>query len=229
VREIGLYGLSGISSLSIPRTKVLLDSLVSTKNFLDTFLTIPLDRLIGLTSAQWSLLQYSILLVATVSVSAQSPMWNIGLARSVIKLEVYLDALFASVKTVSSSISMVEGHDNWYDGLLKRWEAIKIPYMVAVQQSRPDMTMPTSVAQLGTPQDVDALSCEIPDAQAWQGPGQCQAPETVFAPFELLDFPNIGSWMFPTTESSTDGTFLSASHLSEGSLNGTGTFLSFPR
>jgi hypothetical protein len=222
VREIGLYGLSGSSSLSTARVEVLLDGLVSTKNFLDTFLKIPPDRLVGLTSAQWSLLHYSILLVAAVSVSAQTPIWNIGLARSIIKLEVYLDAVSASVKKVASSMSVEDGHNSWYEGLLRRLEAIKISYMMALPRSRADMTMPTAVAQSRTLQDMDVLSCQIPDAQAWQDPGQCQALEAIFAPmagFELLDFPNIDSWMLPTAEPSTDGIFLSARHLSGGSLN----------
>jgi len=207
VREIGLYGLSRSPHLSIPRITILLDSLMHTKNYLDTFLTIPLNRLASFTSTQWSLLHYSILLVTTVSLSTQTPVWNIGAARSIIKLETYLDAVSARLRELSSSMSSVEGLSDWYGGLLIRWDSIKTRYLMALQRSQPEMNTQTSPVPAGAPQHMEVLSSQIPSTQAWLGSSQYQVTDSAYVPmagFELLDFANnVGSWMLPNVDPSS--------------------------
>lgn len=117
-REIGLYGISKISTPSMPRVTILLDSLMHVTNYLDTLLTIPISGFASLTSAEWSLINYAILLTMNISVGIQSPIWNIEVARSTIKLEIYIDALSVRLKELSSTVVSADGLTNWYAGLL---------------------------------------------------------------------------------------------------------------
>ncbi|KIX04423.1 uncharacterized protein Z518_05291 [Rhinocladiella mackenziei CBS 650.93] len=200
VREIGLHGISRNLELSVSRIAILLDSLTHAKSYLDTFLTIPVDRLAGFTSTQWTLLHYSMLLVTNISLVAQTPVWNIETARSIIKLEMYIDVVSIRLRELSSRITPVEGRSNWYGGLLLRWEAMRTRYLMGLQQrQQPEMDTQSSPVQTGGSQTMGVLSYQTLTPHVWLGPYPYQATDGGFIPapgFELLDFEsNFGSWV----------------------------------
>lgn len=185
--------------MSVFRIRVIVDSLKSTKDFFDTFLAIPPADLVTLPSTHWALLGYSILLAATMSLSTQTPGWNIKMACSVIKLDTYIDAMSVHVQDLSS-IHSLETSKNWYRTLLTRWTAIKASYLAALQQAQPATTntmapTPAPEAQLAPYQviqrmDVRDLQSEtrpLPMADGFLNPG---------GGLELFDFAaSVGSWM----------------------------------
>ncbi|KAH8820246.1 hypothetical protein F5884DRAFT_40825 [Xylogone sp. PMI_703] len=192
-REIGLQGVSRTGSLSIPRVKILLDALMSTKSYLDMFLAIPLGKLAHLPAVHWSLFNYSILLAANISLVSQGLAWNLGTARSIIKLEMYLDSASMLVKELSSSISPAGEQQNWYDCLLKRWEVVRTSYMIALHRSRVEITISTSVSPPETLQDANFMNFSVQNGQDRINSGQFQNPDNMFpliGGFEPLCFPN---------------------------------------
>lgn len=154
-----------------------------------------------LTATHWAFLNYCILFVANVSLASQGPVWNLGAARSIIKLEVYLDIVSAIVKKLSSSVNPPGGPSNWYESLLRRWEAIKGAYMMAYQRSRLEVASSASAAQSEIPPDIEAINIPIQGNQTWQCDTNLHSSDGIFqsvADFELLDFPcDFGPWVSP--------------------------------
>ncbi|KAF5252548.1 hypothetical protein FANTH_2442 [Fusarium anthophilum] len=110
-------------------------NLVTQDRYFDTFLAIHPEEIPSLPSSHWALLSYSILLTAAVSLSKQTPGWSIESARSVIKLEMYIDAISLRVRDLSSEMGSSEHLRNWYGDALGGWEAIKMRYVAAGQES----------------------------------------------------------------------------------------------
>ncbi|KAF5644108.1 multidrug resistance [Fusarium sp. NRRL 52700] len=108
-------------------------SLIQDRCF-DTFLAIPPEDIPSLPSSHWALLGYSILLTAAVSLSMQTPGWSIESARSVIRLEMYIDAISLRVRDLSLEMCSSEHLRNWYGDAMGGWEAIKMRYLAAVQE-----------------------------------------------------------------------------------------------
>ncbi|EFX02789.1 c6 zinc finger domain containing protein [Grosmannia clavigera kw1407] len=215
VREVSLSGMSRSTDMSVFRIRIIMDSLKSTKEFLDTFLAIPLADLISLPSTHWALLGYSILLAATMSLSIQTPGWNIKMARSIIKLDAYIDALSVHIHDLSSRIQVLETAKDWYKSLLTRWAAIKSSYIATLHQTQPEMNTPAAAAS--STSAAESQLTQYPAEQRMdiqQEPPQSPAPAdirhearplpmsdsflTSGGGLELFDFTaNVGSWMVP--------------------------------
>ncbi|KAK5451472.1 hypothetical protein LTS15_008237 [Exophiala xenobiotica] len=212
-REIGLSGMSRDSGLSLPRIRILVDSLVSTKTYLDVFLSIPDERLASLSATQWVLLLYSFLLATTASLSVDTSEWNIQTARSIIRLEEYLEALSGRVKVLSSQISPIKSLFDWYGSLIARLEAMKYRYLAALEQAQDQtqtqtQTTTTSASILTdmTTQSTMVLTTQVAPAQSWWDGSQSQmGDEDAFMPvagFDLLNFAsNAGSWTMTMSDS----------------------------
>jgi uncharacterized protein YeaO (DUF488 family) len=89
-----------------------------------------------LSATQWLLLLYSFLLATTASLSIDTSEWNIQTARSIIRLEEYLEALSGRVKVLSSQMSPVKSLFDWYGSLMARWDAMKYRYLAALEQAQ---------------------------------------------------------------------------------------------
>lgn len=218
VREIGLSGLSrSPGGLSILRLRLYIDSLTNAKNYLDTFLTIPLDRLASLPSAQWALLNYCILFVAAVSLLSthDAPEWTVDAAHSIINFDSYLDAVCLRVRELADQMYPVESLSDWYGSLLMRWDAIKARYLTALREQRVGQDAgngngnehaqdPQSLQQPPPQQDMDGGQ-----QQQWLELSQYPMADGAFVPmagFELLDFANnVGSWMLPNADPVAQG------------------------
>ncbi|KAM0084129.1 hypothetical protein ACKRZS_003674 [Fusarium odoratissimum] len=135
VRELCLSGMTRSTDFSMARIRILVDALLSTKGYFDTFLTIPPENISSLPSTHWALLGYSILLTASISLSIQTQGWNIESARSIIKLDTYIDAISLRVKDLSLEMGSSEHLRNWYGDALAGWEAVKMRYLAAGQES----------------------------------------------------------------------------------------------
>lgn len=134
-REIGLSGISWNSSLSLSHVRILVDSLESTRTYLDMFLEIPDSRLPSLSATQWTLLHYSFMLATTASLCIDTTEWNVQIARSIIKVENYFEIMTKRVQTVASQMASVDGLFDWFGSIIVRWEAMKARYVAAVKQS----------------------------------------------------------------------------------------------
>ncbi|KAK5266101.1 hypothetical protein LTR99_008098 [Exophiala xenobiotica] len=214
-REIGPSGMSRDSRLSLPRIRILVDSLVSTKTYLDVFLSIPDERLPSLSATQWVLLLYSFLLATTASLSIDTSEWNIQTARSIIRLEEYLEALSGRVKVLSSQMSPVKSLFDWYGSLMARWDAMKYRYLAALEQAQDHTQTQTTSASIltdsMTTQSIMDLTAQVaaPDPpQSWWDGSQAQSQmgdDDAFMPvagFDLLNFAsNAGSWMMTMSDS----------------------------
>ena len=197
-REIGLCSLSMGPPLSLTRTKILLECLMHTKNYLDTFLTISHRELASLSSINWAMLHYALLLTATVSTAIKSTIWNTDGDRTVIKLDTYIDALSARLLGLSSKMTLCGTLLDWYGTLLVRWDGIKNDYVASKQgrsttQSSCSPEQPSATRQVTTAQD------QLPTSQSMLSNYRYATNDGTFttAPeFELLDFEsNVGSWM----------------------------------
>ncbi|VTT64162.1 unnamed protein product [Fusarium fujikuroi] len=135
VRELCLSGMARNTDFSMARIRILMDALTSTKGYFDTFLAIPPEIIPSLPSTHWALLSYSILLTASISLSIQTQGWSIQSARSIIKLDEYIDAISHRVKELSLEMGSSEHLRNWYGDALGGWEAIKMRYLAACQES----------------------------------------------------------------------------------------------
>ncbi|KIW49844.1 hypothetical protein, variant 1 [Exophiala xenobiotica] len=214
-REIGLSGMSRDSRLSLPRIRILVDSLVSTKTYLDVFLRIPDDRLASLSATQWVLLLYSFLLATTASLSIDTTEWNILTTRSIIKLEEYLEALSTRVKALSSQMSPVKSLFDWYGSLIARWEAMKYRYLAALEQAQAQaraaaetQTKTTASILTDMTQSMGSTT-QIAPLPSWWDDSESQSQigdhADAFIPvagFDLLNFAsNAGSWMMTMSDS----------------------------
>ena len=215
IREVSLSGMSRSPDLSLFRIRVIMDSLLSTKNYFDTFLAIPLCRIPGLPSIHWALLGYTILLAATMSLSIQTPEWNITTAHTIIQLEDYLEAICSRVRDLSSETSPSETLADWYANLVESWGNIKSRYLAALQQqSETGAEAPSTDSQPATSQHTEsndqAFAPHVPaSAQCWMDPCQPHPTDNTFrysGGFELFDcMANTGSWLFPDFEFSQRG------------------------
>ncbi|RBQ69679.1 hypothetical protein FVER14953_20911 [Fusarium verticillioides] len=134
VRESCLSGMR-TTEFSMAFIRILMDTLTSTKTYFDTFLTIPPESLPSLSSTHWASLGYCILLAASISLSLQTRALSIESARSVIKLDAYIDAISVRVKDLSLEMGAPEHLRNWYADALVSWEAIKMRYLAVYQES----------------------------------------------------------------------------------------------
>ncbi|KAF5714486.1 hypothetical protein FMUND_7401 [Fusarium mundagurra] len=134
VRESCLSGMRK-TEFSMAFIRILMDTLTSTKAYFDTFLAIPPESLPSLSSTHWASLAYSILLVASISLSLQTRAWSIESARSVIELDTYIDAISVRVEDLSLEMGAPEHVRNWYTDALASWEAIKTRYLAVCQES----------------------------------------------------------------------------------------------
>ncbi len=207
--------MSRDSRLSLPRIRILVDSLVSTKTYLDVFLRIPDDRLASLSATQWVLLLYSFLLATTASLSIDTTEWNILTTRSIIKLEEYLEALSTRVKALSSQMSPVKSLFDWYGSLIARWEAMKYRYLAALEQAQAQaraaaetQTKTTASILTDMTQSMGSTT-QIAPLPSWWDDSESQSQigdhADAFIPvagFDLLNFAsNAGSWMMTMSDS----------------------------
>ncbi len=135
MREVSLSGISRNTDISVFRIRVIVDALENIRRHFDAFLALPQDRRAHLPAAHWVLLGYAVLLAATMSSSMHTPRWSVVLARAIIKLDVYIDALSASARQMSAMITPSHTVKDWFATLLVRWDAIKAGYMAALEQA----------------------------------------------------------------------------------------------
>lgn len=207
-REIGLSGISWNSGLSLSRVRILVDSLVSTKTYLDMFLKIPDDRLPSLSATQWTLLHYSFMLATSTSLCIDTAEWNVQIARSIIKVEEYFEAMTKRVQTLADQMAPVGTLFDWFGSIMIRWEAMKARYVAATKQPHGSMpvqtqtqTQPTASSTTGFAQ-APGRSCELVPEQPWWNFAHPQmGNNNSFMPlggFDLLNFASgIESWMTP--------------------------------
>ncbi|QGJ00401.1 hypothetical protein CEK26_013469 [Fusarium fujikuroi] len=204
VRELCLSGMARNTDFSMARIRILMDALTSTKGYFDTFLAIPPESIPSLPSTHWALLSYSILLTASISLSIQTQGWSIQSARSIIKLDEYIDAISHRVKELSLEMGSSEHLRDWYGDALAGWEAIKMRYLAACQES-PSQT--DSYSQSATSQ-VSHRAVEQSDGHGPHsglilqgGPGQRDMAENSIRPmtdFGVFDFSaDTGMWIIP--------------------------------
>ncbi|KAF5717025.1 c6 zinc finger domain-containing protein [Fusarium globosum] len=196
VRELCLSGMARSTDFSMARIRILMDALTSTKGYFDTFLAIPSESIPSLPSTHWALLSYSILLTASISLSTQTQGWSIESARSVIKLDAYIEAISLRVKELSLGMGSSEHLRNWYGDALAGWEAIKMRYLAACQES---LSQTDSYSQSATSQ-VSHRAVEQSDGHGPQngpiahlqgGPSQRDMAENSIRPItglEAFDF-----------------------------------------
>ncbi|QGI86872.1 hypothetical protein CEK25_013601 [Fusarium fujikuroi] len=206
VRELCLSGMARNTDFSMARIRILMDALTSTKGYFDTFLAIPPEIIPSLPSTHWALLSYSILLTASISLSTQTQGWSIQSARSVIKLDAYIEAITLRVKELSLGMGSSEHLRNWYGDALVGWEAIKMRYLAACQES---LSQTDSYSQSATSQ-VSHRAVEQSDGHGPQsgpiahlqgGPSQRDMAENSIRPMtglEAFDFSaDTGLWLIP--------------------------------
>ncbi|CCT73904.1 uncharacterized protein FFUJ_09268 [Fusarium fujikuroi IMI 58289] len=206
VRELCLSGMARSTDFSMARIRILMDALTSTKGYFDTFLAIPPESIPSLPSTHWALLSYSILLTASISLSTQTQGWSIESARSVIKLDAYIEAITLRVKELSLGMGSSEHLRNWYGDALVGWEAIKMRYLAACQES---LSQTDSYSQSATSQ-VSHRAVEQSDGHGPQsgpiahlqgGPSQRDMAENSIRPMtglEAFDFSaDTGLWLIP--------------------------------
>ncbi|KAF5635693.1 c6 zinc finger domain protein [Fusarium sp. NRRL 25303] len=204
VRELCLSGMARSTDFSMVRIRILMDALTSTKGYFDTFLAIPPESIPSLPSTYWALLSYSILLTASISLSLQTQGWSIESARSVIKLDEYIDTISHRVKELSLEMGSSEHLRNWYGDALAGWEAIKMRYLAACQES---LSQTDSYSQSATSQ-VSHRAVEQSDGHdphsgliLQGGPSQRDMADNSMRPMtglEAFDFSaDTGLWLIP--------------------------------
>ncbi|KAG4279790.1 hypothetical protein FPRO06_11124 [Fusarium proliferatum] len=206
VRELCLSGMARSTDFSMARIRILMDALTSTKGYFDTFLAILPESILSLPSTHWALLSYSILLTASISLSTQTLGWSIESARSVIKLDAYIEVISLRVKELSLGMGSSEHLRNWYGDALAGWEAIKMRYLAACQES---LSQTDSYSQSTTSQ-VSHRAMEQSDGHGPQsgpiahlqgGPSQRDMAENSIRPMtglEAFDFSaDTGLWLIP--------------------------------
>ncbi|KAG4273129.1 hypothetical protein FPRO04_09966 [Fusarium proliferatum] len=206
VRELCLSGMARSTDFSMARIRILMDALTSTKGYFDTFLAIPPESIPSLPSTHWALLSYSILLTASISLSTQTLGWSSESSRSIIKLDEYIDAISHRVKELSLGMGSSEHLRNWYGDALAGWEAIKMRYLAACQES---LSQTDSYSQSATSQ-VSHRAVEQSDGHGPQsgpiahlqgGPSQRDMAENSIRPMtglEAFDFSaDTGLWLIP--------------------------------
>ncbi|KAI1059815.1 hypothetical protein LB506_008991 [Fusarium annulatum] len=206
VRELCLSGMARHTDFSVARIRILMDALTSTMGYFDTFIAIPPESIPSLFSTHWALLSYSILLTASISLSTQTLGWSIESARSVIKLDAYIEAISLRVKELSLGMGSSEHLRNWYGDALAGWEAIKMRYLAACQES---LSQTDSYSQSTTSQ-VSHRAVEQSDGHGPQsgpiahlqgGPSQRDMAENSIRPMtglEAFDFSaDTGLWLTP--------------------------------
>ncbi|KAF5972670.1 c6 zinc finger domain-containing protein [Fusarium bulbicola] len=193
------------TGFSMARIRILMDMLLNTKGYFDTFLSIPPEDVPSLPSSHWAVLGYSILLTAAVSLSTQTPGWSIESARSVIKLEMYIDAISLRVRDLSLEMGSSEHLRNWHGDALGGWEAIKMRYLSAGQESLSE----TGSYPQSAPSQVSHQAVESDDlgpqstllAQLQGDPGQKYIAENSVRPQSELEafdfFADTGLWIVP--------------------------------
>ncbi|KAI1024759.1 hypothetical protein LB503_007090 [Fusarium chuoi] len=206
VRELCLSGMARNTDISMARIRILMDALTSTKGYFDTFLAIPPESISSLPSTHWALLSYSILLTASISLSIQTQGWSIESARSVIKLDEYIDAISHRVKELSLGMGSSEHLRNWYGDALVGSKAIKMRYLAAWQVSLSE----TDSYSQSAPSQVPHRAIEQSDGQGPQsglvgylqgGPSPRDMAENSIRPMtglEIFDFSaDTGLWLIP--------------------------------
>ncbi|OAA57590.1 c6 zinc finger domain containing protein [Niveomyces insectorum RCEF 264] len=210
MREVSLSGMSRSAETSVYRIRVVVAALESTKTFFDTFLAIPEDQMPSLPTTHWALLGYLILLAAAMSMSTQTAGWNINMARSIIKLDAYIDAVSVRARRLCSAVASSRTANNWYRTFLTRWDAVKASYFAAVSQTQTSTSVLEQAPAHGTtPAPTPAADVQLtpyqlntePPFSAELQPGMPAAPPA--NPFvglsngiELFEFAeNLGSWM----------------------------------
>ncbi|KAG5809094.1 hypothetical protein H9Q74_000202 [Fusarium xylarioides] len=164
VRELCLSGMTRSTEFSMARIRILMDALTSAKGYFDAFLAIPLESIPSLPSTHWALLSYSILLTASISLSIQTQGWTIESARSIIKLDIYIDAISLRVKDLSLEMGSSQHLRNWYGDALVGWEGIKMRYLAACQESLSE----TDSYQQSAPSQVSHRAVEQSDGHGPQ-------------------------------------------------------------
>ncbi|PCD29550.1 hypothetical protein AU210_012086 [Fusarium oxysporum f. sp. radicis-cucumerinum] len=206
VRELCLSGMTRSTDFSMARIRILVDALLSTKGYFDTFLAIPPENISSLPSTHWALLGYSILLTASISLSIQTQGWNIESARSIIKLDTYIDAISLRVKDLSLEMGSSEHLRNWYGDALAGWEAVKMRYLAAGQESLSEtesypQSAPSQVSHKAVEQSDDLGPQSSLLAQLQGDPSQKEIAENSIGPqsgLEAFDFcADTGLWIIP--------------------------------
>ncbi|TXB99599.1 hypothetical protein FocTR4_00014612 [Fusarium oxysporum f. sp. cubense] len=168
--------------------------------------SIPPENISSLPSTHWALLGYSILLTASISLSIQTQGWNIESARSIIKLDTYIDAISLRVKDLSLEMGSSEHLRNWYGDALAGWEAVKMRYLAAGQESLSEtesypQSAPSHVPHKAVEQSDDLGPHSSLLAQLQGDPSQKDIAENSIRPqsgLEAFDFcADTGSWIIP--------------------------------
>ncbi|KAF5535204.1 c6 zinc finger domain-containing protein [Fusarium phyllophilum] len=206
VRELCLSGMTRSTDFSMARIRILMDALTSAKGYFNALLAIPPKSIPSLPSTHWALLSYSILLTASISLSIQTQGWTMESARSIIKLDTYIDAISLRVKDLSLEMGSSEHLRNWYGDALAGWEAIKMRYLAACQESlsETDSYQQSAPSQV-SPRVVDQSDDHGPRssllAQLQGDPSHREMAENSIRPstgLEAFDFSaDTGLWIIP--------------------------------
>lgn len=138
-QEIGLHGFSTSGStsdnvLSITRTTILIDCLVTVRKVLDIVMNLTPLEFNTLFGFSWARTHYILNLACELSIGIDSPSWSVESVRSIIELEVYIDAYVARLEEQSKSVSRRDGEKDWFAFMAVQWKKLRNEYVEGMRR-----------------------------------------------------------------------------------------------
>lgn len=175
-QEIGLHGLGpqpGI--LSIPRTAILVDCLMSVKMVLDSVATLTDIQFYTLLGFNWARVHYVLNLGLELSIGIESPSWSMESVRSIVELESYIDIFVRRLDEHSGLVHKKDGEKDWFDFLSQQWKQLRRNYVEGMRRkgvalNEPDQQWNLSWEGLGLLGEMDFM----PNEWFWMADGTLQ-------------------------------------------------------
>lgn len=133
--EIGLHGLSAQpTTLSIPRTTILIECLGAVKKVLDTVANLSDADFRSLLGFNWARVHYTLNLAIELSLGIESPSWSLESVRGIVALESYIDIFVKRLELHSDMVSKKHGDGDWFSFLAAQWAGLRRNYVEGMRR-----------------------------------------------------------------------------------------------